>query len=174
LRLLQELVPGLSRVAVIVRNDPGLEQRLLEIRGNAERIGLKLVELAVTTGKTLELAFQWLRSDRCDGLYLASGPLGPAKRAEIIALAAESRMPAAYPFRVFAAAGGLMSLAPDDSDLFRRAAVFVDKLLNGAKPADLPVERPTKFELALNLNTARALGLAISPSILARADKVIE
>ena len=174
LQLLRELVPSLSRIAVMVRDDPGLEQKLLEIRSDAGRMGLKLVEFTVTTGKTLELAFLWLRSDRYDALYLESGPLGPAKRAEIIALTAESRIPAIYPFRVFAAAGGLMSLAPDDNDLFRRAATFVDKLLNGAKPADLPVERPIKFELVINLKTAEALGLAIPQSLLARADEIIE
>jgi putative tryptophan/tyrosine transport system substrate-binding protein len=174
LQLLRELVPSLSRIAVMVRDDPGLEQKLLEIRSDAGRMGLKLVEFTVTTGKTLELAFLWLRSDRYDALYLESGPLGPAKRAEIIALTAESRIPAIYPFRVFAAAGGLMSLAPDDNDLFRRAATFVDKLLNGAKPADLPVERPIKFELVINLKTAEALGLSIPQSLLARADEIIE
>src|SRR5260221_4535272 len=174
LQLLRELVPDLGRVAVMLRDDPGLEQRLHEIRVDAGRMGIKLLEFTVTTGKTLELAFLWLRSDRYDALYLDSRPLGPAKRAEIIALAADSRIPAIYPFRVFAAAGGLMSLAPDDTDLFHRAALFVDKLLNGAKPRDLPLEPPTKFELVVNLQTAKALGLSIPPSILARADQVIE
>ena len=172
LRLLQEL--GRGRVAVILRDGPGLDRRVLEIRGDAERIGVKVMEFVVTTGQTVERAFLWVRSNHCDALYLVSGPLGPAKRAEIIALAADLRVPAVYSFPVFVAAGGLMSLAPDDNDLFRRAAGFVDKLLGGAKPADLPVERPAKFDLAINMKTAAALGLTVPPAILARADTVIE
>jgi putative ABC transport system substrate-binding protein len=174
LRLLQDLVPGLRRVAVIARDDPGLEQRLLEMRHNADVLGLELVEFVVTTGQTFERAFTWLRNDRCDGLYTASGPLGPDKRVRLLASAAELRLPAIYPFRAFAAAGGLMSFAPDDKVLFRRAAGFVDKLLNGAKPSDLPVERPTKFELVINLKTAKVLGLSVPPALLARADELIE
>jgi putative ABC transport system substrate-binding protein len=174
LQLLQELVPGLSRIAVIARNDPGLEQTLLDIRINADRMGLKVQQFVAPTGRALELTFNWLRSDRCDALYLASGPLGPAKRAEIIALAAESRIPAIYSYRVFAVAGGLMSFAADDNDLFRRAAIFVDEILKGANPADLPVEEPAKFELIINLKTAKALGLTVPQSLLARADEVIE
>ena len=174
LRLLQDLVPDLGRVAVLARDDPGLEQRLLEIHRSADRLGIQLVEFAVTTGQTFERTFTWLRNDRCDGLYMASGPLGPAKRAELLASAEELRLPAIYPFRVFVGAGGLMSFAPDDKVLFRRAAGFVDKLLNGAKPFDLPVERPTKFELVINLRTAKALGLSVPQSLLARADEVIE
>jgi putative ABC transport system substrate-binding protein len=174
LQLLQELNPGLGRVAVIMRNDPGLEQRSLDIRRTANRMGLEVVEFVVTTGRALELAFMWLRSDRCDAIYLASGPLGPAKRATIIALAAESRIPAIYSFRVFAAAGGLMSFAANEDHLFRRAAIFVDTILKGANPADLPVEEPTKFELVINRKTAKALGLVVPQSLLARADEVIE
>ena len=174
LRLLQELVPGLRRVAVIARDDPGLERMLLDLRNNADRMDLKLVEFVATTGKALELVFRWLHSDPCEGLYLASGPLGPAKRAEIIALAAESRIPAIYPFREFAVAGGLMSFAADHNDLFRRAAIFVDDILKGAKPADLPVEQPTKFELTVNLKTAKALGLTVPHNILDNANEVIQ
>jgi ABC-type uncharacterized transport system substrate-binding protein len=174
LRLLQELVPGLGRVAVIVRNDPGLEQKLQDIRSNAERLGIKVLALEAPTGKTLERAFGLLRSERCEAVYVASGPLGPAKRATIIALAAEARLPVIYSFRVFAVDGGLMAFGADYADLFRRAAGYVDKILNGAKPADLPVQQPSKFELVVNLKTVRALGLAIPPPILARADEVIE
>ena len=140
----------------------------------AGRMGLKVVEFVAATGKAVELAFLWLRSDRCDGLYVASGPLGPAKRAAIISRAAEARIPAIYSFRVFATAGGLMSFAPDESDLFRRAAIFVDQILNNSRPADLPVEPPDKFGLVINLKTAKALGLSMPPALLARADEVIE
>ena len=173
-QLLQELVPGLRRVAVMVRDDPGLEQELAEIHDDADRLGLDVVKFTVATGKSFELVFLWLRSDRFDALYLESGPLGPAKRAELIALAADSRLPAIYPLRVFAAAGGLASLGPDFSELFHRAAGFVDKLLNGARPADLPVEQPTKFELVVNVRTAKKLDFVVPQSVLSRADEIIE
>jgi ABC-type uncharacterized transport system substrate-binding protein len=174
LQLLQELVPTMRRLAVIIRNDPGLEQRLLDIRSSAERMGIKTVEFVAATGKALELAFLWLRSDRPDALYVASGPFGPSKRAEIVALAAQARIPAIYSFPAFTAAGGLMSFAPDENDLFRRAATYVDRILNGARPADLAVEHPTKFGLVVNLKTAEALGLSVPQSLLSRAAEVIE
>jgi ABC-type uncharacterized transport system substrate-binding protein len=174
LQLLRELVPNVSRIAVLVQDSPGLEHISTEIRDHARRMGLEFTELVVTTGKTFELAFQWLHSSRCDAFYLESTPLGPSKRAEIIALAADARIPALYPSRFFATAGGLASLAPDVSDLFHRAAGFVDKLLNGAKPADLPVERPRKLELVINLTTAKTLGLHIAPPLLSRADEIIK
>ena len=174
LQLLQELVPRMRRLAVIIRNDPGLEQRLLDIRSSSERMGLKTVEFVAATGKALELAFLWLRSERPDALYVASGPLGPSKRAEIVALAAQARIPAIYSFPAFTAAGGLMSLAPDENELFRRAASYVDRILNGARPADLSVEEPKKFELVVNLKTAEALGLSVPQSLLSRAAEVIE
>ena len=173
LELLRELVPGLHRLAVIVRHDPGLDQKLQDIRSEAERKGMEALMLEATTGKALELAFARLRGDGCEAIYVASGPLGPAKRARIIALAAESRLPAIYSFSIFPADGGLISFAPDYGDLFRRAADFVNKILKGAKPAVVPVEPPRKFDLTVNLNTARALGLMIPPTILAGADQVI-
>jgi putative ABC transport system substrate-binding protein len=174
LQLLQELVPGLHRLAIIVRKDPGLEQKLRDIRSNAERIGLQPFMLEAASGTALRLAFARLRVERCEAVYVASGPLGPAKRAQIIALAAESRLPAIYSFRVFPVDGGLMSFGADHSDLFRRAADRVDQILKGTKPGDLPVEPPTKLDLTVNLKTAAALGLTIPPAILARADEVIE
>ena len=174
LQLLQELVPRLHRVAVIVRGDPGIEQKLQDIRTNAARMKIEPLMLQATTGTALELAFARLRIERCEAVYVASGPLGPAKRAQLIALAAESRLPAIYSFRVFTADGGLMSFGVDYRDLFGRAAGFVDKILKGAKPADLPVEPPRKFDLTINLKTAGALGLTLPPPLLARADEVIE
>ena len=130
--------------------------------------------LEATTAKALELAFARLRADRCQAIYVASGPLGPVKRARIISLAAQSRLPAIYSFRIFPLEGGLMSFAADYSDLFRRAAGFVDRILKGANPAAMPVESPRKFNLTLNLKTAEALGLTIPQTILAAADEVIE
>src|SRR5205823_2579984 len=174
LQLLQELVPRLRRVAVIVRGDPGIEQKLQDIRANAAQMKIEPLMLQASTGTALELAFARLRSERCEAVYVASGPLGPAKRAQLIALVAESRLPAIYSFRVFPVDGGLMSFGADYGDLFRRAAGFVDKILKGAKPADLPVEPPRTFDLTINLKTASALGLTIPPTLLARADEVIE
>jgi putative ABC transport system substrate-binding protein len=174
LQLLQEVVPGLRRVAVIVRGDPGIEQKLQDIRADAAKLKIEPLMLQAATGTALELAFARLRSERCEAVYVASGPLGPAKRAQLIALAADSRLPAIYSFRVFPVDGGLMSFGADYRDLFGRAAGFVDKILKGAKPADLPVEPPRKFDLTVNLKTAGALGLTIPPTLLARADQVIE
>jgi len=173
-QLLQELVSGLRRVAVIVRGDPGIEQKLQDIRADAAQMGIEPLMLQAGTGTALELAFARLRSERCEAVYVASGPLGPAKRAQLIALAADSRLPAIYSFRVFPVDGGLMSFGADYRDLFRRAAGFVDKILKGAKPSGLPVEPPRKFNLTVNLKTAGALGLTIPPTLLARADDVIE
>jgi len=173
-QLLQELVSGLRRVAVIVRGDPGIEQKLQDIRADAAQMRIEPLMLQAGTGTALELAFARLRSERCEAVYVASGPLGPAKRAQLIALAADSRLPAIYSFRVFPVDGGLMSFGADYRDLFRRAAGFVDKILKGAKPSGLPVEPPRKFNLTVNLKTAGALGLTIPPTLLARADEVIE
>jgi len=170
LELLQELVPGLRRLAVIVRDDPGLDQKLQDIRSDAQRRGIEVLMLEATTAKALDLAFARLRADRCQAIYVASGPLGPVKRARIIALAADSRLPAIYSFRIFAIDGGLISFAADYGDLFRRAAVFVDRILKGANPATVPVEPPHKFNLTVNLKTAKALGLTIPPTILAAAE----
>ena len=170
LELLRQLVPGLHRLAVIVRDDPGLDQKLQDIRSDAQRNGIEALVLEATTAKALELAFARLRADRCQAIYVASGPLGPVKRARIIALAADSRLPAIYSFRIFAIDGGLISFAADYGDLFRRAAVFVDRIPKGANPATVPVEPPHKFNLTVNLKTAKALGLTIPPTILAAAE----
>jgi putative tryptophan/tyrosine transport system substrate-binding protein len=174
LELLRELMPRLHRLAVIVRGDPGLEQKLQDIRSNAAEIGIEPLMLEATTGRALERAFARLRADRCEAVYVASGPLGPVKRARIIALAAESGLPAIYSFRIFPIEGGLMSFAADYGDLFHRAAGSVNKILKGAKPGDMPIEPPYKFDLTINRKTAEALDLAFPPAMLARADKVIE
>ena len=146
----------------------------MTLRLYAQRKGIEALMLEATTAKALELAFTRLRADRCQAIYVASGPLGPVKRARIIALAADSRLPVIYPFRIFPIEGGLMSFAADYVDLFQRAAGFVDRILKGANPSAIPVEPPRKFGLTINLDIARALGLTIPPTILARADEVIE
>jgi len=174
LELLQQIVPSLRRLAVIVRDDPGLEQKLQDIRSNAQRKGIEALMLEATTAKALELAFARLHTDRCQAIYVASGPMGPVKRARIISLAADARVPAIYSFRIFTVEGGLIAFAADYGDLFRRAADFVDRILKGANPATLPVEPPHKFKLTVNLETAKKLGLTIPPTILAAADEIIE
>jgi putative ABC transport system substrate-binding protein len=121
-----------------------------------------------------EAAFAAATRNKAQALLAFDDPLTIAYRPRIVALAASSRLPALYGFREFPDDGGLMSYGPSFVVLFRRAAAFVDKILKGAKPADLPVEQPTKFELVINLNTAKTLGLTISPTLLARADEVIE
>ena len=137
-------------------------------------MGIEVLALEAPTGKALELAFALLRIERCEAVYVASGPLGPAKRTTIISLAAEARPPVMYSFRVFAVESGLMAFGADYGDLFRRAAGYADKILKGANPADLPVQQPTKYELVVNLKTAKELDLVIPQSILARANEVIE
>jgi ABC-type uncharacterized transport system substrate-binding protein len=175
LQLLKELLPNLKRVAIIIRRgDPGFEQTLLDIHGNADRLGLEVFDFAVTTGSSIKLAFTHLQNDRCEAIYLASGPLGPAKRAQIIKNAADAGLPAIYSHGEFTVGGGLMSFGADERDLFHRAAAFVDRILKGAKPADLSVEPPTKFHLAINLNVAKGLGLTVPQSLRARADELIE
>ena len=142
LELLREIVPGLHRLAVIVRDDPGIEQKLQDIRSEAQRKGIEALMLETTTGKALELAFARLSADRCEAIYVASGPFGPAKRARIIALAAEFRLPAIYSFRIFPVEGGLMSFGADYSDLFRRAAGFADRSSRAPNPPLCRSSRP--------------------------------
>jgi putative ABC transport system substrate-binding protein len=174
LQLLRGLVPNLQRLAVIVRRDPGLDQKLQDIRSSAGQMGIKVLMLEATTGKAVELAFMRLHSERCEAVYVASGPLGPAKRAQIIALAAETRLPAIYSFRVFPVDGGLMSFSAEYGDLFRRTAGFVDKILKGADPADLAIELPRKLDLSVNIKTAKMLGLGVPTAILNRTVEFIE
>ena len=174
LQLLRGLVPNLQRLAVIVRRDPGLDQKLQDIRASAGQMGIEVLMLEATTGKAVELAFMRLHSERSEAVYVASGPLGPAKRAQIIALAAETRLPAIYSFRVFPVDGGLMSFSAEYGDLFRRTAGFVDKILKGADPADLAVELPRKLDLTVNIKTAEMLGLGVPTVILDRTVEFIE
>ena len=164
LQLLREIVPHLGRLAVIVCADPGMEQRSLDIRSIASRMGVHVREFQATTGKAIELAFLWLINDRADAIYVASGPLGPEKRAEIIALAAKARLPAIYSSRPFPAAGGLMSFGTDEKESFRQAATFIDKILQGARPSELPVQQPQKFQLVINMKAASEIGVSIPPA----------
>jgi putative tryptophan/tyrosine transport system substrate-binding protein len=175
LQLLKEVVPGLSRVGVLL--DSGDAYALLmmrEIERVAQAIGVQLHSVKTRRPEEFERAFEAALLDRVDALITMEGVQTVMDRTRIVDFAAMSRLPAIYGLREFVDAGGLMAYGTDRRDLFRRAATYIDKILKGAKPADLPVEQPTKFELVINLRTAKALGLTIPPSVLGRADQVIE
>jgi putative ABC transport system substrate-binding protein len=176
LELLKEIVPMLSRVAVFgTSTRPGNAQTLREVELAAGAFGVKLQFLDILSPKDIEAAFQAAVRERADGaLWIVTGSIGNPHRKKIADLAVSSRLPMIYFQRVDVEAGGLMFYGVNEVDLDRRAAIYVDKILKGAKPADLPVEQPTKFELAINLKTAKQIGLTIPPNVLARADKVIK
>jgi len=152
-------------------------QALIELNETqiaARTLDLRLQSIQISAEASLENAFEKLINERVQALILLTDATLYSQRGRIVALAAANRLPAMYFFREFVQAGGLMSYAPSDTDLFRRAATYVDKVLKGTNPGDLPVEQPTKFELVINLKAAKALGIDIPPALLARADEVIE
>jgi putative tryptophan/tyrosine transport system substrate-binding protein len=172
--LLREVVPGLQRLAIL--SDPASPGNIAEtasVQAAAGTAGLEPLVLAVRNADEIASAFDGLKS-RADALYCVPGPFAGSNRVRIITLALAARLPAIYGGRNYVEAGGLISYGPDIGDLFRRAADYVDKILRGTKPADIPVEQPTKFYLFVNLTTAKALGLTMPQSILLRADDVIE
>ncbi len=174
LELLKEIVPRLGRVAVIgTSTRQGTAQNLKEMELAAAAFAVKLQYLDIQNPKDIETAFRAAGKERADALLVLQSPVFNAQRAQIADLALKSRLPATYPRREFVEDGGLMSYGASISDLDRRAATYVDKILKGTKPADLPVEQPTKFEFIVNLKTAKQIGLTIPPNVLARADKVI-
>jgi len=175
LELLKEAVPRLARVAVLgTATTPGTTQTLKETELAAGVFGVQLHYLEVGGSKDLDTAFRTASSARADAVLVLASPVLLSQRAQVTELALKSRLPAIYYTVEFVHSGGLMSYGVSAIDLFRRSASYVDKILKGAKPADLPVEQPTKFELVINLKTAKALGLTIPPSLLQRADQVIE
>jgi ABC-type uncharacterized transport system substrate-binding protein len=174
LELLREAVPGFRRLAIMV--NVGIPNALLEmdeVAGAARTLGLDVIVLEIRRGEDIVPAFEALKG-RAEALYVTLAPLAAAHLVRINTLALGARLPTFVPLREFVVAGGLMSYAPSLPSLFRRAADYVDKVIRGAKPGDLPVEQPTKFDLIFNLTTAKALGLEIPPTLLARADEVIE
>ena len=174
LELLKETVPQLSCVAVFgTSTNPGNAQNLKEVELAAKALGVKLQYLDVLSPKDIETAFRAASKGSADALLLLAGPVFVLQRAQLVDLAEKSRLPTMYPQTEYTEAGGLMYYGTNTPELFRRAATYVDKILKGAKPADLPVERPTKFELIINLKTAKQIGLTIPPNVLARADRVI-
>jgi putative ABC transport system substrate-binding protein len=174
LELLREILPEMRRVAVLGNADsPNNVMERGEIQRAAQTFGIEVVIPAARTSQEIATAIPTLKT-RADALFIQTDPLTNTNRLQINALALDAGLPTNFGVREFAEAGGLMSYGPSFADLFRRAGNFVDKILRGAKPGDLPVEQPTRFELIINLKTATALGLTISPALLARADEVIE
>jgi putative tryptophan/tyrosine transport system substrate-binding protein len=175
LELLKEIVPKLSRVAVFgTSTQPGNAQSLKEMELAAEAFRVKLHYVDILVPKDIESAFRAAGKWQADAvLIMVPSSVGGSHRKEIVELAIKSRLPATYPQSEFVEIGGLMSYGVSINDLNRRAATYVDKILKGAKPADLPVEQPTKFELVINLKAAKQISLVIPPNVLARADKVI-
>jgi len=168
-------VPGLARVAVLRNPIMAAHATFWEASEVAARtLGVALQPLEVRGPEDFEAAFAAATRGNAQALVAFDDPLILAHRPWIVALAASSRLPAMYGFREFPDEGGLMSYGASFVDLLRRAATFVDKILKGAKPADLPIEQPTKFELVINRKTANALGLTVPPTLLAQADEVIE
>ena len=174
LELLKEIVSKLSRVAIggdVTR--PGIPQALREINVAAGALGVQVQYLEVREPKDIETAFRAASKEHADAVLVLGSPVLLSQRRQIADVAAKSRLPAIYPRPEFVEDGRLMSYGVSFTDLFRRAATYVDKILKGAKPAELPIEQPKKFELFVNLKAAKQIGLTIPPSVLARADRVI-
>jgi ABC-type uncharacterized transport system substrate-binding protein len=175
LELLKEIAPGVSRAAVLWNPDfPGMLSAWKVTENAAQTLGLTLQSVEVRRLDDFDPGFAAITLQRPGGLIVFADPLTYARRIEIAAIAARDRIPAIYGFREATDDGGLMSYGVNIPALYRRAAHYVDRILKGAKPAELPVEQPTKLELVINLKTAKALGLTIPPTLLARADEVIE
>jgi ABC-type uncharacterized transport system substrate-binding protein len=175
LELLREVVPGLRRLAFLL--DAGYPAMLLEmseVQAVTSTLGIDIAKLEIRRPEDLVPSFDELKGGVADALYVSGGPLISANRIRINTLANAARLPTMHGEKAYVEAGGLMSYGPNFPDLFRRAADYVDKILRGAKAADLPIEQPTRFDLIFSLTTAKALGLEIPPSLLARADEVIE
>jgi putative tryptophan/tyrosine transport system substrate-binding protein len=175
LELLKEAVPKLSHVAVFgISTNPANTLALKEIERVAKALALKVQTLDIVDAKDIETAFRAADNEHAGAMLVLVSAVSLAQRSQILALALKSRLPIMYPQNEYVEDGGLMSYAPNYADLFHRAATYVDRILKGAKPGDLPVEQPTKFELVINLKTAKQIGLVIPPNVLARADKVIK
>ena len=175
LELLKETVPRLSRVVVLgTSTTPSNAQALRETELAAGALTVKLQYLDVRGSKDIETAFRAASKERAEAVLVLGGPVLSSQRAQVVELAGNSHLPAIYGQPETVEAGGLMSYSVSYTDLYRRAATYVDKILKGAKPADLPVEQPMKFELVINLKAAKQIGLTIPPNVLARADRVIK
>jgi ABC-type uncharacterized transport system substrate-binding protein len=174
LEFLREVVPGLRQLAIMVNvSNPASVLEMGEVHAAARTFGLEVATSEIRRVEDIASAFDALKG-RADALYVCADPLVNANRVRINTLALGVRLPTMHGYREYVEAGGLISYGPNIPNLFQRAAEFVDKILRGTKAADLPVEQPTKFDLVINLITARALGLEVPPTLLTRADQVIE
>jgi putative ABC transport system substrate-binding protein len=174
LELLREVVPGLRRLAIMAHvGNPGAVLEMAEVQAAARALGLEVATLEIQGAEDIAPAFETLKA-RADALYIETDALISIHRIRINTLALAARLPTMHSVRAYVEAGGLMSYGPNYTDLFRRAADHVDKILRGRRPSEIPVEQPTKFDLVINLTTAKALGLDVPPTLLARADEVIE
>jgi ABC-type uncharacterized transport system substrate-binding protein len=175
LDMLREIVPGVPLFGAILNpNFPPAAGQLRDLEAAAPKIGRRLIIAKASNDAELAAAFAALLRERVGALLVASDPYFDTRRARIIAFAAEHRLPAIYQFREYAFDGGLISYGPSITDAYRQAGIYAGRILNGARPADLPVLQPTKFDFVINLKTAKALGLEVPPSLLALADEVIE
>jgi putative ABC transport system substrate-binding protein len=175
LGLLHELLPGATRFAVLVNpNSPNIESTITELRGAASTIGRQLEVLTAGTNRDIDVAFASLAQKRAEALLVANNSLFDNRRVQLATLAVLHRLPAIYAWRESVEAGGLMSYGANTADQSRQAGIYTGRILRGEKPADLPVMQPTKFELVINLHTARLLGIEVPPTLLALADVVIE
>jgi putative ABC transport system substrate-binding protein len=175
LQLLTEIIPRLTRVAVMTNPvSPAATLSLAQTQAAGQSLGVQILPTEVRTPADFANAFSSLTAAHTDALIVTPDPMLYNEHPQIVAFAAASKMPALYPEREVARSGGLMAYGPSIPASFRRAAAYVDKILRGTKPADLPVEQPTKFDLTINLKTAKALGLTIPPALLALADEVVE
>jgi putative tryptophan/tyrosine transport system substrate-binding protein len=175
LELLKEIAPATTRVLVLLNaNNVANLTRLRAIEASAPSLNVRVSSSAVGDAREIEAAIRAMGDEPNAGLIVAPGPPNDGLRKTIFASVARQRLPGVYPYRYYTADGGLMSYGADRVDIWRRAASYVDRILRGEKPGDLPVQAPTKYELVINLKTAKALGLEIPPTLLARADEVIE
>jgi len=173
LEILKEAFPKVARVAFLSGGGPRRNLALTEWEAAAKALGLKLLPLEVRSLDDFESAFARAKREGAQALITSVSPLFTTLQRQVVDFAAKNELPAMYPFSGFVEAGGLMSYGPNQTDQLRRVADFVDKILKGTKPADLPVEQPTKFELVINLKTAKQIGVVIPPDVLARATKII-
>ena len=173
--LLKEAMPSMTRVAVLSNSThPGEVSELKATREAANKLGLAIEHFEVESDDSFEPVFAAIAQSKCDGLIAFPDALKNFNRQKIVAFALRRRLPSIYGWKMYAEAGGLLSYGPVQHDAFTRLAVYVDKILKGAKPAELPVEQPTKLEMAVNVKTAKALGLEIPPGLILRADELIE